>query len=275
MHPRPFRVALLAAFCASLVCACGQAVDVTQNADAQIAAPSGLANPGHLTVAVPSDLPPYAYRGKAGSEGLAVDLGQAMAARMGLKLNVVALDPQDLPAAARGGGVDVVLGTVESSPTVPPPPDLALVPYVKDQTEFVVLQDSEFQPRQLSELCGREVAVVAGTPQRRLMDQAVSICGGAPPGVVTRPTDGAALQALREGTAAAYLADSATAAFDEARAGGVTTTGVKVGDTELAMGMRTGGTPLTDAITRSFYLVHSDGTYEVLLQKWGMTAETL
>jgi len=198
-----------------------------------------------------------------------------MAARMGLKLAVVALDPQDLAAAARGGGVDVVLGTLESSPTAPAPPDLALVSYVKEQTDFVVRQDSEYQPHQLSELCGREVAVVAGTPQQRLVDQAVGICGGAPPGAVTRTTDGAALQALREGTADVYLADSATAAFYEARGGGVTTTGVKVGDTELAMGMRTGGTPLTDAITRSFYLVHSDGTYEVLLQKWGMSAETL
>lgn len=276
MPPRPSRrAALLIALTALLACACGQAVDNTVSVNAQIAPPPGLANPGHLTVAVPTDLPPYGYRGGNGSQGLAVDLGSAMAARMGLKLSVVALDPQDLAAAARGGGVDVVLGTIEATTTEPAPPDLALVPYVKGQTDFLIPQGSDFQPHQLSELCGRNVAVVAGTPQQRLLAQAVSICGGGPPGAVSEPTDSAALGALRNGAAAVYLADSATAAFDIARRGDVATTGVKVGDTELAMGMRTGGTPLTDAITRDFYLVHSDGTYEVLLQKWGMTEETL
>ncbi len=276
MHLRlPRRAWLLVAFSAVLTCACGQAVDNTRSVDAEIAPPSGLATLGHLTVAVPSDLPPYGDRGAAGSEGLDVDIAAAMAARMGLRLSVVALDPQDLAAAARGGGVDVVLGTIEQSSTAPPPPDLILVPYLRDQTEFMVLQDGEYQPHQLSELCGRNVTVVAGTPQESLLAQAVRICGGAPPGVVGVATDGEALNALRSGSAAVYLADSATAAFDRVRRGGVMTTDVQVGDTELAMGMRSGGTPLTDAITRAFYLIHSDGTYEVLLQKWGLIPETL
>lgn len=276
MHLRSSRrAALLIAFAAVATAGCGEAVDITQTAGVEIAAPPGLATPGRLTVAVPADLPPYGYRSSGGSQGLAVDLGTAMATRMGLKLSVVALDPQDLAAAARGGGVDVVLGAIESSTTVPAPPDLSLVPYVKEQTDFVIPQGSAFQPHELGELCGRNVTFVAGTPQERLVGQAVRLCGGAPPGLVAAPTNTAALAALHHGTAAVYLADSATAAFDEARSGDVTTTGAKVGATELAMGMRTGGTPLTDAITRDFYLVHSDGTYEVLLQKWGMTAEDL
>jgi len=271
----PRRASLLVALSAVLTCACGQAVDNTRSIDAEIAPPSGLATPGHLTVAVPSDLPPYGYRAAAGSDGLDVDIAAAMAARMGLRLSVVALDPQDLSAAARGGGVDVVLGTVEQSSTAPPPPDLILVPYLRDQGEFLVPQDGEYQPHQLSELCGRNVTVVAGTAQESLLAQAVRICGGAPPGVVSVATDGEALSALRSGSAAVYLVDSATAAFDRVRRGDVMTTDVQVGDTELAMGMRAGGTPLTDAITRAFYLIHSDGTYEVLLQKWGMIPETL
>lgn len=270
------RVPLLIAFAAIAVCACGQATDTTQSVNAEIAPPPGLAEPGHLTVAVPRDLPPYGYQDRAGSHGLAVDIADAMAARLGLKLSIVALDPQDLPAAARGGGVDVVLGTIESGLTAPPAPsELTLVPYVKAQTAFVIPQAGEYQPHQLSELCGRNVAFVTGTPQQRLVGQATSICGGAPPGALGEASDSAALRALRSGAAAVYLADSATAAFDEVRAGDVTTTDVRIGDTELAMGMRNGGTPLTDAITRAFYLIHSDGTYEVLLKKWGMTPQTL
>jgi ABC-type amino acid transport substrate-binding protein len=271
---RPRLGALAIAAATLTLGACGPAVDTTRTINADIAPPPGLANPGHLTVAVPADLPPYGYRGSHGSEGLDVDLGDAMARRMGLRLTVVALDPQDLPAAARGGGVDVVLGALELSRTAPPPPDLSLVPYLKGESVFLVREDSAFQPRQLDELCGHNVAVVGGTPEEALLAEAASICGGGPPNARPVRTDGEAQQALRQG-ADVYLADSATAAFDRARSGGLMTSGEKLGETRLAMGLRTGSTPLTDAITRDFYLTHSDGTYEVLLQKWGMTQQTI
>jgi polar amino acid transport system substrate-binding protein len=271
----PPRLALLVAACAALATACGPAVDSTRSVEAEIAPPDGLATPGHFTVAVPTDLPPYGYRGKSGSEGFALDLGQAMAARMGVKLTVVALDPQDLPAAARGGGVDVVLGTLEISRAAPPPPDLMLVPYLKGDSILLVRPDSPFQPRQLDELCGRRVAVVTGTPQEARLAEAGSICGNAAPSPVAVRTDTDARAALKQQQADAYVADSATAAYDRARSGDVMASGDRFAQTQLAMGMRTGGTPLTDAITRDFYLIHSDGTYELLLQKWGMTAQTL
>jgi polar amino acid transport system substrate-binding protein len=265
----------LAAAAAASVAACGPAVDNTRTINANIAAPPGLANPGHLTVAVPADLPPYGYRGKSGTEGFAVDLADSMAKRMGLQLSVVALDPQDLPAAARGGGVDVVLGTVEASALSTPPPDLSLVAYVKAESVFLLREDSPFQPRQLDELCGHNVVAVTGTPQQRLLDQAISICGGGPPNPRAARSDSEAVRMLESSAADVYLADSATAAFDRVRRGGLMTSGGTFGETELAMGMRNGGTPLTDAITRDFYLTHADGTYEVLLQKWGMSALTL
>jgi polar amino acid transport system substrate-binding protein len=261
--------------CTALLTACGLPLERTAAVAGEVAPPAGLAQQGFLTVAVPADLPPYGFRGRSGSQGLDVDLGQAMAVRMGLKLSVVALDPQDLSAAARGGGVDVVLGSLAIARNAPPPPDLTLVSYLRGQSVFVVRQDSAFQPRQLEDVCGRNIALVAGTPQQALFDEAVSICGNGAPNAVAVRGDSDALQALKEGRAAVYLADTATASYDESRDSSLLTSSGKLDEEELALGMRTGGALLTDAITRDFYLVRSDGTYELLLQKWGMTAQTV
>jgi polar amino acid transport system substrate-binding protein len=117
--------------------------------------------------------------------------------------------------------------------------------------------------------------VVGGTPQEARLAEAASICGNAAPRPVAVRTDTEARGALQQQQADAYIADSATAAYDRVRSAGVMTVGDRFAHTQLAMGMRTGGTPLTEAITRDFYLIHSDGTYELLLQKWGMAAQTL
>jgi polar amino acid transport system substrate-binding protein len=271
--PSLLACALLA--CATVLSACGPASEAALPVAGEVAPPPDLAQPGFLTVAVPTDLPPYGYRARSGSQGFDVDLGQAMATRMGVKLSVVALDPQDLPAAARGGGVDLVLGTLAITRNMPPPPELTLVPYLRGMSVFVVTQGSAFEPRQLEEVCGRNIAVIAGTPQETLFGEAVSICGAGPPNAVTVRGDTEARNALKQGLAAVYLADSATAGYDEARDSSLLTSSSSLDQEQLALGMRIGSATLTDALTRDFYLVRSDGTYELLLQNWGMSAQTV
>jgi polar amino acid transport system substrate-binding protein len=262
-----------------LLTACGPQFERPRQETGVIAPAPGLAQPGFLTVAVPSDLPPYAFRrGTGSSQGFAVDLAREMANRMSVQLNVVALDPQDLPAAARGGEVDVVLGTLPvPGPTIPAPPDLLLQPYLRSGTQLMIRADSQYQPHQLIELCGHAAAFIAGSAQEAVLAQATALCGqaGAPQPVATR-TDTEALTALRGHQAGVYLADQGTTSYDTANQADLTTTTDQPLDSEqLCMGMRTGGAALTDTIIRDFYLVHSDGTYEILLQKWGMTAQLL
>jgi polar amino acid transport system substrate-binding protein len=277
-RPAPRILAALAlGLCTPLLTGCGPTLDSARTAYGQIAPPRGLAQPGHLTVAVPSDLPPYGFRsGGGGSQGFDVDLGRAMAIRMGVQLSLVALEPQDLPAAARGAGVDVVLGTLATSRTLaPPPPDLILQPYLRGSSAFVVKQDSAFQPRQREELCGHNVAVVAGTPQQGLLAEIAIICAGAPPQAVAVPTNTDALRSLESGQTDVYVADAATAGFDTAHHPGLMTTADRLDELRMALGLRTGDLPFTDAIIRDFFLVKSDGTYELLLQRWGMSAQNL
>jgi polar amino acid transport system substrate-binding protein len=265
-----------AAGAALLLAGCGPATDETIAAPGSIAAPQDLANPGHLTVALPTALPPYGYRGKTGaSEGFAVDLAAAMAERLGVRLQVVALDPQDLLAAGRGGGVDVVIGTTPLSDTTTPPPGFDLIPYLRGGSEFVVTQDSAFQPQQLRELCGRRAVIVAGTREQSAIDDAGALCGPAPPQVQALSSNDAAVSALQDRSAEVYVADSGTAAYDVARHPGLTTSGDVFDSTELALALRSDAATVREAITRAFYSVHSDGTYEVLCKKWGLTADSL
>jgi polar amino acid transport system substrate-binding protein len=262
--------------CAAIAAtACGPNADQTVSAHGSIAVPPGLSEPGSLTVALPAALPPYGFRGRDGrSQGFAVDLATAMADRLGVHLRVVALDPPDLLAAGRGGGVDVVVGTTPLATTTAPPPGYHLVPYLRGSTELVVRADSAFQPRQLSELCGQRVAVVAGTRQETLLAQAATACGPAPPRVDAVSGDSQAIDALESGNAV-VVADSATAAYDKATRGGVMSTSPTFDDVELGLALRSDTAILEDAITRAFFSAHSDGTYEVLVKKWGLTAESL
>jgi ABC-type amino acid transport substrate-binding protein len=85
-------------------------------------------------------------------------------------------------------------------------------------------------------------------------------------------TDTEALRILQQRRAEAYLADSATAAYDSGRDSTLTITSAAFDSGQSAIGLRQGGAALSEAIIRDYYLVHSDGTYELLLAKWGMTA---
>lgn len=271
------RALLPLAACAAIgVSACGPATDQTVSAPGSVAAPSGLAQPGSLTVALPTGLPPYGFTGKDGShEGFTVDLARAMAVRLGVRLHVVALTPEDLLVAGRAGLVDVVMGTTPLTVDASPPAGFDLVPYLRGGSELMVRVDSAFQPRQLDELCGRAVAVVAGTRQESVLAGAAPACGPSPPRAVAVADNAGAVQALRQQHADAYLADSATAAYDKASDGGLITTGDVFDDTELGLALRSDSATVRDAVIRAYYSVHSDGTYEVLVKKWGMTAQQL
>jgi len=275
MHRRSMLLSLIAGVAVAAT-ACGPATDQTVSAPGSVAAPAGLANPGSLTVALPTGLPPYGFHGRDGrAEGFAVDLASAMATRLGVRARLVALTPQDLLVAGRVGLADVVLGTTPLSRTSQPPAGFDLVPYLRGGSELLVAGSSAFQPRQLDELCGRAVVLVAGTQQQSLLTGSSPACGPAPPRVDAVASNADALAALRRGDADAYLADSATAAYDKATGGGLMTTSAVIDDTELALALRSDPGTVRDAVIRAYYSVHSDGTYEVLVKKWGMTAQQL
>lgn len=271
------RVPLLLAACAAIgAAACGPATDQTISAPGSVAAPAGLAQPGSLTVALPTGLPPYGFHGGNGTnQGFNVDLSAAMATRLGVRLRVVAVTPQDLLVTGRAGLVDVVMGTTPLTVDASPPAGFELVPYIRGGSELMVPVDGAFQPRQLDELCGRSVAVVAGTRQESVLAGTAAACGPSPPHVDATPDNADAVRALRQRTADAYLADSATAAYDKASDGGLMTTSGVLDDTELGLALRTDSATVRDAVIRAYYSVHSDGTYEVLVKKWGLTAQQL
>lgn len=271
----------LALCCLAVVLAasCGPSQDQTRNDPGSIAAPPDLADPGNLTVALPSGLPPYGFRagheGTGSSRGFAVDLAAAMADRLGVQLRVVALDPQDLLAAGRSTGVDVVIGTTPLTDTSSPPPGFTLVPFLRGGTVLVVRADSAFQPQQLRELCARSTVVVAGTRQESTLADAAAICGRAPPHVDRVTGNGAALAALGSGAADVYVADAATADYDRNYVGGVMVTSDELDSAELAIALRADAADVRAAISRAFYAVHADGSYEVLVQRWNLIRESL
>jgi len=68
-------------------------------------------HPGHLSLAIPPDSPPYSYRDAEGRyHGLDVDIAQAVCDVLGVELRVVVFDTRDLVTAVWFGKADLALG---------------------------------------------------------------------------------------------------------------------------------------------------------------------
>ncbi len=258
------------------VAGCGPSADQVASIPGVVSAPQGLVHPGTLTVAVPNSLPPYGFPGsRGGVQGFDVDLAGAMAQRLGVGVRVVAIDPSALTAAADPTKVDVVIGLTALTRTVTPPPRFALVPYLHGAGQLLATNQSGFQPQDLAELCGHSVAVVSGTYEESLLADTSPLCGAVPPRVQAVTGNSDALHALTSGVADAYLADSATAAFDQAGDSSLVATGGSIRPADLALDVRADSAPVEDTLRRAFDTVRADGGYEQLLTTWGMTAQSL
>jgi polar amino acid transport system substrate-binding protein len=148
--------------------------------------------------------------------------------------------------------------------------------YFRAGTSIVVQRGNPHGIHDLTDLCGRLVAVEAGTVQVGLIGRSQSRCGDSPIEVATFGTNDDALVELRTGRAAAVLNDYPPAVF-------VTTNERTEGAFQLVsdvqyepgfygIGVATDRPQLRDALAAALDRLLDSGTYEQILQDWDVAS---
>ena len=246
-------------------------------ADCAVKAPSELATPGSLSFGTTNPPPPpgLAPPPQAGFE---FDLADALAQRMCLKPNFVALAFAGLFPALNAKKFDAVIAAVGISPERQQTYDF--VPYFLGGLRLVVRKDSGLFFKDEKEVCGHSVAALAGSVEVRDLDKYKDSCpAGRPMDMRIFPTNNEILEQLRKRTVEVIFIDWPPAAFivhenpQDFALGSPILTGEPPGVPRHRNGimLRKGDDAMRAAITEAMEKLQADGTYEKLLAKWNLS----
>jgi polar amino acid transport system substrate-binding protein len=245
--------------------------------DAAIAAevPASVRSAGSITVASDASYAPMEDVASNGSTviGADVDLGHALGAVMGIKLNFqnVTFDAiiPGLAAGKYGLGMSSFTDTLARQKVVD------FVTYFVAGTSFYVKASGGPNVGSLADLCGKSVSVENGTTEQSDAQGQSKKCTAAGKPAVTvhaYPTQTAATLALASGKDQVGMADSPVAEYIVKRSNGMfKLSGSAYGTAPygIAVPKNSGMTkPLLDALKKLI----STGVYTKILDKWGIQA---
>ena len=208
----PVMAALVAA--AAFLAACGSAVpapSATHAAEFNQALrdrlPQAVRDRGVLRVGTEASYAPMESFGPDGRTiiGADPDLGAAIGRVLGVRVTFTNTAFDTLLPEVTGGDLDLAMSSVTD--TAQRATNVDFVNYFSAGTSIVVQRGNPAGITSIEDLCGKVVAVEAGTVQEDLLGRTQKNCGARPIAVSSRPTDSAALLELRTGRAIATLND--------------------------------------------------------------------
>ncbi|MGY1832629.1 ABC transporter substrate-binding protein [Geodermatophilus sp. SYSU D01180] len=251
--------------------AAGPAAAVAVDEELHAALPADVREAGVLTVANDPSYPPASSFGPDGRTivGFEPDLGAALGDLLGVEVRFEAAPFDTLLDDLAADRFDLVMSAVTDTAEREQQADF--VNYFRAGSSIVVTRGNPLGIHELAGLCGRSVAVEAGTVQVGLLERAQASCAGRID-VHELPTNDDALLELRTGRADAVVADYPPAVY-------VTTdprtqnSYQLVSDTQYEPGLygiavapdRAG---LRDVLTEALQRLVDDGVYQELLDRW-------
>jgi polar amino acid transport system substrate-binding protein len=216
---------------------------------------------GVLTVGNSPDYPPFESIGDGGERvGFDVDLLNAIAAKMGVKVKWVTMDFAAIVTATQSGQVDMRMSGFSISPERAEQVSFS-APYIASGQVIVVRNDSDI--KSAAELKGRKIAVQLGTTGEQEADK----IEGAE--VVKPESYNIAFMMLNNKVADAVIADISVA--DEfVKQGKFKRAGKPLSFEEFAMITRKGNDDLLQALNKGLAAVKADGTYAAIVKKWNL-----
>ncbi|MGY1735431.1 ABC transporter substrate-binding protein [Geodermatophilus sp. SYSU D00684] len=249
----------------------GPAAAVAVDEELHAALPADVREAGVLTVANDPSYPPASSFGPDGRTivGFEPDLGAALGDLLGVEVRFEASPFDTLLDDLAADRFDLVMSAVTDTAEREQQADF--VNYFRAGSSIVVARGNPLGIHELAGLCGRSVAVEAGTVQVGLLERAQTSCTRRID-VHELPTNDDALLELRTGRADAVVADYPPAVY-------VTTdprtqnSYQLVSDTQYEPGLygiavapeRTG---LRDVLTEALQRLVDDGVYQELLDRW-------
>jgi polar amino acid transport system substrate-binding protein len=156
--------------------------------------------------------------------------------------------------------------------------EIDFIPYVNVGTGTLVASGNPEGIASLEDLCGLTVAVQEGTIQQDMLDDLnADACADNKMSVVTFDQNPLAVEELRVGGADAVLADFPVALNDANESDGELEV---VGDQfptlmPYGIGLRKESTELKSALEGALQEIRDDGTYDSILEDWGLESAAL
>jgi polar amino acid transport system substrate-binding protein len=204
--------------------------------------------------------------------GMDVDLGNAIAERLGLKTSWVNVDFDSIIIGLAGGKYDIGMSsftdTKEREQTVD------FVTYLTAGTSLLVAKGNPSGLAGPDDMCGHKIAVEKGTTQEADIAAKSKECtdaGKAKVTAVALPDQNAASLAVQSGRADATLADSPVAEYEAALPDAkFEVAGKSYDDAPYGIAIPKSSGALKDAILAALKELIADGTYGKILAKWNV-----
>jgi polar amino acid transport system substrate-binding protein len=244
-----------------------------------VAAPTDLITAGTLTVGSDTTYPPQEYIDTATNQatGFDVDLITAIAQRMGLQAKVVTTSFDTIINSLVAKRFDVVISAVSVTPERQKKVDF--VPYFNAGESLLVKAGNPLNIKSTADLCGQKAGVQNGTIEQTDLNTANDACkkAGKPAIEITALTNQTdVIQLLASGRVVATYQDSpVTDYYNKQHAGQFTVGGSVVNAGIEGIVVRKGDTSMYNAIQTAFKQLKANGTYNSLIQKWGLTNEAI
>ncbi len=276
------RPALLTSIGALLVaCTGGGGGTPSPSAAAKVSPPpdTALVSAGTLTIGSDVSYPPQEFReGTNELEGFDIDIGKALADRMGLKVVFVHQPFEGIIAALVARKYDVVISAMTINDDRKQ--KLDFVPYFRAGEAFVVARGASAKPARLDDLCGVKVAVQKGAAQKDELDALndktrQGKCADRPVQLQTFETSAEAVAQLTKGAVDVWFADSPIAGYTVKTQQGLQLSGGILEAAPQGIAVRKADRAVLDAVAAAFSAVRADGTYRRLLEKWGLLEGTI
>jgi polar amino acid transport system substrate-binding protein len=249
-----------------------------------------LSQKNHLLICSDFPYPPQEFFDENGNpQGLDIDIGTEIAARLGLKVQFVNSVFDTIIAAVTSGKCDIIISA--QNITADRQKKVSMIPYFEAGQAFVVQKGNPAGIKQATDLCGQAVAAESGTTEadylqgtgdykgKGLSADCVA-AGKKAPTVITTQKDTDALQQLQSAKVVAYATDSPVAAYytvqhpDQFELAGSIVEAVAEG-ISVPCGQedctKAPLSPVGDAVQKALKSMMDDGTYEKILAKWNLT----
>lgn len=266
-----------------LLSACGSggtsAAPTATPAKVTVQAPGNLIQPGVLTVGSDTTYAPQEFIDTASGNptGFDVDLIQAIAQRMGLKASVQTAKFDSIIDSLDAKRFDVVISAITITPERQKKVDF--VPYFNAGESLLVQKGNPKNLKSVSDLCGMDVGVQNGTVEQQDLLTASQACqkSGKPAiNMQILQDQTAVIQLLATGRVVATYQDSpVTDYYLKLNPGRFEIGGSVVNAALEGIAVRKGDTAMLNAVKSAFNTVHTDGTYQSLIQKWGLNHEAI
>ncbi|MFM9592174.1 ABC transporter substrate-binding protein [Streptomyces scabiei] len=265
----------------AVLAGCGGAAGTAPSSAASpvVDLPAGtLVKDGQITYCSDISAPPLTYYDAAQKPvGAEIELGDALAQRLGVKANWVNTAFNGIIPALQAKQCDAIITQLYIKPEREKVVDF--VPYMYASNTLVVSAEKGEGIKGVADLCGKKAAAQTGTTVAdHLADQSKKCRADGKQKVDIRlfNKDTDALQQLRLGLVDSYGTTLETAAYVmKQQPGTFALAGEPFNRIKVGAATRKDDTALHDALTKAFAALQKDGAYAAILKKWNLTGDDI